>query len=107
MKLDESYQKEQAEKFHFEIEDMDMEKRIPGHMISPNSLCKLFWNFLILFLAVYTAIMLPLRLAFMDETNIGQAMLAFDLFTDVIFLVDIVLNFFFVDEDEYGEIIIE
>ena len=72
--LDESYQKIQTEKFHFEIEDMDIEKRIPGHMISPNSICKLLWNFLILILAIYTAIVLPIRLAFMDESNIGQAM---------------------------------
>ena len=84
-----------------------MEKRIPGHMISPNSLCKLFWNFLILILAVYTAIVLPIRLAFMDEANIGQAMYMFDFFTDFVFLVDIILNFFFVEEDINGEVIID
>ena len=46
-----------------------MEKHIPGHMISPNSLFKLLWNFLILVLAAYTAIVLPIRLAFIDEVN--------------------------------------
>ena len=84
-----------------------MEKRIPGHMISPNSFFKLFWNFLILFLAIYTAIVLPIRLAFMDESNIGPLMFAFDIFTDIVFLVDIVLNFFFVEEDINGEMILD
>lgn len=84
-----------------------MEKRIPRHMISPNSCCKLFWNFLILFLAVYTAIVLPIRLAFMDETTIGPLMYTFDIFTDIVFLIDIVLNFFFVEEDINGEIILD
>ena len=84
-----------------------MEKRIPGHMISPNSFFKLFWNFLILFLASYTAWVLPIRLAFMDETKIGNVMHFFDIFTDLVFLVDIVLNFFFVEEDVNGEMILD
>lgn len=38
-------------------------------MISPNSLFKVFWNIVILLLVVYTAIMLPIRLAFMKESD--------------------------------------
>ena len=96
-----------AEKFHFEIEDIDQEKRIPKHMISPNSGCKLLWNLLILILAVSTAIVLPIRLAFTNEDNISRTMLMFDLFTDCCFVIDIALNFFFVEEDVNGEMIID
>ena len=95
------------EKFLFEIEDMDQEKRIPAHMISPNSLGKLLWNLLIMFLAIYTAIILPIRLAFMDENNISQSMMTFDIFTDVCFIIDIALQFFFVEEDEDGDLILD
>lgn len=96
-----------ADKFHFEIEDIDQEKRIPKHMISPNSVCKLVWNLLIMILAVATAIFLPIRLAFMVEDNVSESYLMFDLFTDLVFVVDIVLNFFFVEEDINGEMIID
>ena len=95
------------EKFLFEIEDMDQEKRIPAHMISPNSLGKLLWNLLIMFLAIYTAIILPIRLAFMDENNISRSMMTFDIFTDICFLIDIALQFFFVEEDEDGDLILD
>lgn len=96
-----------ADKFHFEIEDIDQEKRIPAHMISPNAPGKLLWNLLIMVLAVYTAILLPIRLAFMDENNISQSMFIFDIFTDIAFLVDIALQFFFVEEDEDGLMIFD
>ena len=76
-------------------------------MISPNSGCKLLWNLLILILAVSTAIVLPIRLAFTNEDNISRTMLMFDLFTDCCFVIDIVLNFFFVEEDVNGEMIID
>jgi hypothetical protein len=76
-------------------------------MIAPNSLCKLFWNILIMILAVYTAILLPIRLAFMDERKLSAFMYSFDLFMDVAFIIDIAINFFFVEEDSAGEIIID
>ena len=60
-------------------------------MISPNAPGKLIWNLLIMSLAVYTAVILPIRLAFMNENNISRSMFIFDIFTDVAFLVDIAL----------------
>ena len=62
---------------------------------------------MILFLAIYTAIVLPIRLAFMDESTIGTTMMLFDIFTDLIFIIDIILNFFFVEEDVDGEVILD
>ena len=76
-------------------------------MISPNSIGKLLWNLMILALAIYTAIILPIRLAFMDENNIGSGMITFDIFTDICFLIDIALQFFFVEEDEDGDLILD
>lgn len=96
----------QIEKFHFEIEDNDQDKRIPSHMISPHSFCKLFWNLLIMVLTIYTAILLPIRLAFMDETGTSGALFYIDMITDVVFVIDIFLNFFIVEEDLNGEMII-
>jgi len=102
-----SYDNKNADKFHFEIEDNDQEKRIPPHMISPNSLFRLLWNVIIFILAISTALFLPIRMAFMDETDIAKGYLYFDLFTDFIFIVDIGLQFFFVEEDVNGEIIVD
>ena len=60
---------------------------------------------MILVLAAYTAIVLPIRLAFVDEKNMSSSMFFFDFFTDMVFIIDIFLNFFFVEEDVNGEII--
>ena len=95
-----------TEKFHFEIEDIDLDKRIPSHMISPHSFSKLFWNLLIMMLTIYTAILLPIRLAFLEETGTSGALFFIDMFTDIVFVIDIFLNFFFVEEDVNGEMIV-
>ena len=105
--LDTSMERERQERFHFDIEDVDQEKRIPRFMISPNSFFKLFWNMIILVLTVYTAMFWPIRLAFMEESNQSDGLLAFDLITDALFIIDIILNFFFVEEDVNGEMIID
>ena len=93
-----------VEKFHFEIEE-DLEKHIPAHMISPNSPCKLIWNILIFVLIIYMAISLPIRLAFVDESRMSENFSDIDIMSDVVFVVDIILNFFFVEEDVNGELI--
>ena len=56
---------------------------------------------------MHTAIVLPIRLAFLDESNIGSFMQSMDFFTDTVFIIDIVLNFFFVEEDVNGEMIMD
>ena len=57
-------------------------------------------------LTIYTAILLPIRLAFMDESTTNGALFFIDMFTDVVFIIDICLNFFAVEEDVNGEMIV-
>ena len=93
--------------FHFDIEDQDQEKRIPRYLISPNSPYKLVWSLLIFILVLYTALILPIRLAFMDMNEVEIGNLIFDCFSDLIFIIDIVINFLSVEEDVNGELIID
>lgn len=50
------------------------------------------WDVFIGVLLIYTALFVPYRLAFEDDTPLGW--MIFDLFLDTMFMMDIVLNFF-------------
>ena len=60
----------------------------------PNSYSKNIWDVLLALLVSYTAIMLPIELCYDDVLQTQpRHLIIFDIFTDVIFLVDIVINF--------------
>lgn len=54
-------------------------------------------------LLVYTAIFVPIKVGF-DALN-SNGMFVFDLFVDIFFLADVVINFFAIVEDERGNYI--
>ena len=95
-----------AGNLHFDIEDVDQEKKVPVYMISMNSPLKLLWSLMIFSLVIYTAIYMPIRIAFMSEQKVTHSQTIFDVTTDIIFIVDICLNFLMIDEDQNGELIV-
>ena len=60
------------------------------------------WNICLLVILIYTAIVLPLRISFIDD-NIQWRIS--DIIFDTYFMLDIVVNFFSAYEDDYGIII--
>ena len=62
------------------------------------------WDVYVGILLIYTALFVPYRLAFEDDTPLGW--MIFDLFLDTMFMLDIFLNFFtgyYDSSEELGE----
>ena len=72
-------------------------------LILPSNMYKQGWDIFIMVLLMYTAIFVPIKVAFV--TNSSNAMFVFDLLVDLFFLADIVFTFFSVAEDERGKFI--
>ena len=64
----------------------------------PDAKIKAYWNFIIIFLLIYTASFVPYRIAFIDDNPMG--MVYADSIMDLIFLTDLMLNFFTPYEDK-------
>uniref|UniRef100_A0AAV2MFG5 Uncharacterized protein n=1 Tax=Knipowitschia caucasica TaxID=637954 RepID=A0AAV2MFG5_KNICA len=78
--------------------------KTPPHIILHYCLFKTTWDWLILILTFYTAIMVPYNVSFKTKQN-NVAWLVLDSIVDVIFLVDIVLNFHTTFVGPAGEVI--
>jgi len=61
------------------------------YMLSPHSPRRAVWNVVTMFLLIYIAILLPYRLSFEDEAT--GFMAYFEMFIDLFFIVDIMINF--------------
>ena len=66
-------------------------------LIKPTSQFKTFWNILIVLLLVYTALFVPFKLAFIETDT--QALIFFEILVDLIFGLDIIVNFLSATED--------
>ncbi len=60
-------------------------------ILMPNSKFKIFWNLVIIALLLYTALYVPYKIAFLDDT--GIFMFYFELCVDFLFICDIFVNF--------------
>ncbi|XP_014907391.1 potassium voltage-gated channel subfamily H member 1-like [Poecilia latipinna] len=78
--------------------------KTPPHIILHYCLFKTTWDWVILILTFYTAIMVPYNVSFKTKQN-NVAWLVVDSIVDVIFLVDIVLNFHTTFVGPAGEVI--
>jgi hypothetical protein len=88
-------------KIEFSFADEDeiaLTSKIPRMMINPGSVSKSYWNLAMLVLIIFIAIIVPYRIPF--EENISNAWLVIDELIDTIFLIDIILNFLTVYEDD-------
>jgi len=61
-------------------------------LILPTNPNKTYWDFLVIFLLVYTASWVPFKVCFVDDTTDFQFW--FDIVVDCCFFTDIILNFF-------------
>ncbi|XP_043917674.1 potassium voltage-gated channel subfamily H member 1 isoform X2 [Protopterus annectens] len=78
--------------------------KTPPHIILHYCVFKTTWDWVILILTFYTAIMVPYNVSFKTKQN-NVAWLVIDSIVDVIFLVDIVLNFHTTFVGPAGEVI--
>ncbi|KAA3671110.1 potassium voltage-gated channel Eag-related subfamily H member 5, partial [Paragonimus westermani] len=67
--------------------------KTPPHIILHYVAFKTTWDWIILFLTGYTAVMVPFNAAFKSKTMDDVSFLVVDSIVDVIFFIDIVLNF--------------
>ncbi|CAH8656272.1 unnamed protein product [Schistosoma intercalatum] len=79
--------------------------KTPPHIILHYVAFKTTWDWLILFLTGYTAVMVPFNAAFKSKTMDDVSLLVVDSIVDVIFFIDIVLNFHTTFVGPNGEVI--
>ncbi|XP_070180487.1 voltage-gated delayed rectifier potassium channel KCNH1-like [Littorina saxatilis] len=79
--------------------------KTPPHIILHYCLFKTIWDWVILILTFYTAVMVPYNAAFKIKTMDQLPLLVIDSMVDVVFFVDIVLNFHTTFVGSSGEVI--
>ncbi|KAK7504351.1 hypothetical protein BaRGS_00004655 [Batillaria attramentaria] len=79
--------------------------KTPPHIILHYCLFKTIWDWIILTLTFYTAVMVPYNAAFKIKTMDQLPLLVIDSMVDVVFFVDIVLNFHTTFVGPSGEVI--
>ncbi|XP_076149450.1 voltage-gated delayed rectifier potassium channel KCNH5 [Alosa pseudoharengus] len=79
--------------------------KTPPHIILHYCAFKTTWDWVILILTFYTAVMVPYNVSFRTKQNNNVSWLVLDSVVDVIFLVDIVLNFHTTFVGPAGEVI--
>jgi len=84
------------------IEDKDLKEKISPIILMPESKFKTIWNFLMILLLVYTATYMPFKIAFIDAET--EAMRIFDYIIDVLFAIDIFVNFISAYEGQDGKL---
>jgi potassium voltage-gated channel Eag-related subfamily H member 5 len=67
--------------------------KTPPHIILHYTTFKTSWDWMILFLTFYTSIMVPYNVAFEWKTSDSIPTLATDSIVDIVFFIDIILNF--------------
>jgi len=80
---------------------------VPCFIIEPTSIFKMVWNVIIIFLLFYTATVTPYRTAFYDDNDGGDYKKfyeAMDTVVDVVFGLDIIVNFISAYEKPDGSI---
>jgi hypothetical protein len=70
--------------------------------LHPNSTRKFVWQTLIFLVLVQTAIVTPVRVAFLDVTKLDIGWEIFDVLCDLILCTDIFINFIIIIEDKNG-----
>jgi hypothetical protein len=70
------------------------------YLIYPDSIFKKLWNVIIYLLLLYTAMILPFTICFLDESNPGLD--SVELMIDILFALDIIINFFSAYYNEVG-----
>lgn len=81
--------------------------KTPPHIILHYCAFKATWDWIILALTFYTAVMVPYNVAFRNKTMDGVPLLVVDSIVDVVFFIDIILNFHTTFVGPAGEVVSE
>jgi len=76
---------------------------VKTRLIMPNSVFKKVWNGLLAFILLYTALIMPFRIAFYDVV-FWDGWTVMDFVIDLLFFVDVFINFFSVKVKEDGSL---
>lgn len=79
--------------------------KTPPHIILHYSAFKASWDWIILVLTFYTAVMVPYNAAFENKTMDDVPLLVVDSIVDVVFFIDIILNFHTTFVGPSGEVV--
>lgn len=85
--------------------DVVVSESIPFCMFHPNRKPKLIWNMIVIFLLVYTATVMPFRIAFI-ENKLFDEWFFIDLFIDVLFFIDVLVNLTSAYYDNEGQLVV-
>lgn len=85
-----------SKKLKFAIEQ---ERPIQCYIIMPTSRVRMIWNLIVFFLLMYTATLVPYRTIFIDYEEKYTFLFFFDMLVDILYSIDLVLNFFMAYED--------
>jgi hypothetical protein len=85
-----------SKKLKFIIEE---EKQVPCFIIMPSSRVRNAWNLVVFFLLMYTATLVPFRTIFIEVESKSGFLYTFDMIVDLLYTVDLFLNFFMAFED--------
>jgi hypothetical protein len=77
---------------------------IVGYLLLPESSVKLYWQFVLVFLMLYTSFVTPLRLTFIEDDSPGW--MGVEYTVDILFLIDILMTFNSAYYDEMNELIV-
>lgn len=79
--------------------DLDIEEEIIPlpFVLLPENYIKMSWNFVIMFLLLYTATFVPYRTAFIDD--VSPELANFEWCVDALFMFDLIVNFISAYED--------
>ena len=84
------------------IEDDLKVKKVPKYILKPKDTIKQVWNIIIMVLLAYTASYMPYKTCFIDDPTVLAETV--DWTVDVLFMVDIVINFISATEGKFGEL---
>ena len=76
--------------YHREKEEEEIKPA--WYVIMPSSKLKTVWNLIMLILLLYTAVIVPYRVAFIDFPS--TFMFYLEIFIDILFIGDLFINFF-------------
>ncbi|CAG9334631.1 unnamed protein product [Blepharisma stoltei] len=81
-------------------ESTSQQEYVPVFILHPNGRFKGYWNIILMFLLLYTAIVMPFEMSFLNETK-GDEWWWTDVCLNILFFTDFVINCFtaFYDED--------
>lgn len=85
------------------LDEQQTAEMMPFCIIHPFVIWKTIWNFAMMILIIFLAILVPYRIPFDDGDTMGWIII--DILIDTLFEIDMILNFHTAIENENGELV--